>query len=222
MKNLPVNAKTFISSPKFNLKKSEKGNVFWVATGNRITIKDGKKIYGNSIDELWQGQFEALPPAIKNLTIEEACVKAKPLFEMTPSIFKGVDFAAPGYVLHVDPESQWQLIWRKAGMAYIDRFTKGQPASSGLQILYLGKDNDLYKSWDEFSKKLEQAIGKSHYRSEHINLTEGGRLSIGLIEKETNKIDTIFGAGTANTIIEKLKLQSTEKAQVRKELKNKP
>lgn len=223
LKELPISAKSFISCPKFSLKKSDKDNVFWVATGNRITVRDGKKIYGSSIDELWQGQFEALPTTVQTLTIEEACNKAKSLFEMTGSIFKGCDFSAPGYVLHTSSENQWQLVWRKAGNAYIDRATKSLASSSGLQLLYLGKSENLYKTWSDFSAKLEKVIKNIPIIcTDHFNLTEGGRLSVSLIEKEKNKIDAIFGEGIANTIIEKLKLENTERTQVRKELKNKP
>lgn len=217
---LPTSHNTFISSPKFSLKKGDCGNIFWVATGNRITIKDGCKTYGNAIDELWQGQWENMPEGIQNLTIEQAKEQSKPLFKMSPAVFKGVIYAAPAYILHED-ENGWQLVWRKAGTAYIDRGSGSKSANSGLQILYNGPNSQAHAAWNEIKDKYNHVSGKqSQFVRACYDLTEGGRLSVGLIEKETDKIDYIFGIGVAQSIIEKIKLQSSIKSDNKKKLKN--
>jgi hypothetical protein len=217
---LAISHNTFISYPEFYLKKSEDTHkMMWVAQGRRITIKDGKETYGNTRDEIWQGQWEALPEAVRSLTIAQAKESNQSVFKMSPAVFKGVDFSAPAYILHEDP-SGWQLVWRKAGTAYLNRMDGSTASSSGLQVLYSGENKDFEKSFEKFQEKYSQAMGKpTRFTFRYDEITQGGRLSVGLIEKETNKIDLIFGDGTAQSIIEKLKLQSANKAQNRKSLK---
>lgn len=217
---IPTSHNTFISLPKFYLKKSDtSGKIMWVAQGHRITTKDGRATYGTATDELWQGQWEALPEGVRKLSIEKAKANSKPVFPISPSIFRGTDFSAPAYILH-EAENGWQLVWRKAGTAYIDRMSGSKSASSGLQILFAGDRSKDREAWNEIKESFGQATGKSTtFSHTYESITEGGKLSVGLIEKEANKIDLIFGDGVAQAIIEKMKMQSANKSQKRKELK---
>lgn len=217
--DLPINDKTFISNPTFDFKKSEDGNIFWIAAGRKITIKNNKATYGTSTQDLWQGQWEALPPQIQKLTVKDACAiaKAQSVFDMSPAIFKGCLFGGPAYILHNDPALQWQLVWRKAGTSYGGRMSSVLSTPSGLQLLYVGTESNKKSAMNSL---LTKATGNEiKYASDTHNLTEGGKLSAGFIESETFKIDTIFGDGTAKTIISKIKLQQNQKLEVRKSLK---
>jgi hypothetical protein len=218
-RNLPLSHNTFISYPDFFLTQNEQGKICWIARGSRTTIKDGNITFGNAREELWQGQWEALPEGIKKLTVEQAAANSTSVFKMSPAIFGGNDFAAPAYILHEDSNG-FQLVWRKSGSAYLGRFSGSEASNSGLQILYVGNKADTKGAWNKIKKSYETVTGKTtQYLDKYANLTQGGRLSIGFLEKEANNIDLIFGDGTTQGIIEKLKLQQANKTTKKKELK---
>jgi hypothetical protein len=223
---LAISTNTFVENPKFFIRENESGKISWIARGSRTTVKDGKVTYGHAQEELWQGQWEALPEGLRKLTIEDAKENTKPGFSMSPAIFAGVDFAAPAYILH-ENEDGLQLVWRKSGTAYTGRFSGSSASSSGLQILYAKKHENFRQSgekareaWNKISEAYHTVTGKKiQFVTTHTGLTEGGRLSVGLLEKEESKIDLIFGSGTTQGIIEKLKLQQENKNKKKKELK---
>jgi hypothetical protein len=223
---LPLNHNTFISYPDFSITQNGQGKISWIARGKRTSIKDGHATSRNTPEEFWQGQWEALPEGIQKLTIEQAKENSKSLFPISPANFNGTAYAAPAYVLHKSDDG-FQLVWRKAGTAYIDRMAGSATASSGLQILYVKKSTNFRegcdeerKAWDKLNEKYQAAIRTNKKFSNTLSyLTEGGRLSVGLLEKEEQKIDLIFGDGTTQGIIEKLKLQQANKTTKKKELK---
>lgn len=221
-RTLPMNHNTFISYANFFIRQNDEGKISWIARGKRVTIKDGKVTYGHADEEFWQGQWEALPEGIQKLTIEQAKENSKSVFPMSPAIFNGVDFAAPAYILHENNDGL-QLVWRRSGTAYTGRFSGSSASNSGLQILFNPKvkgSDTARTAWDKISEAFNEATGKAlKYVSTHVSLTEGGRLSVGLLEKEEQKIDTIFGGGTTQEIIEKLKIQQENKNKKKKELK---
>jgi hypothetical protein len=226
-RTLPISHNTFISYADFFIRQNEEGKIFWIARGKRTTIKDGEVTYGHAQEEFWQGQWEALPEGIKNLTIEQAKENSKPTFPMSPAIFRGVDFSAPAYILHENDDG-FKLVWRKAGTAYINRMDGSASSNSGLQILYSKKSADSLKgseqeklAWEKIREACKVATGKEiRYVNTYFKLTEGGRLSVGLLEKEEKNIDLIFGQGVTQEIIEKLKLQQANKTKTKKTLKN--
>ena len=223
---LPMNHNTFISYPEFFITQNEQGKISWIARGKRTSIKDGHATSGNTPEEFWQGQWEALPEGIQKLTLEQAKENSKSVFPISPANFGGTSYAAPAYVLH-EGDDGFQLVWRKAGTAYIDRMSGSATASSGLQILYVKKHvnfregaEEERKAWDRLNETYQAATKKNTRFSSTLSyLTEGGRLSIGLLEKEENKIDVLFGGGTTQSIIEKLKIQQANKTKMKKELK---
>lgn len=226
LRTLPTSVNTFITSPEFFIRENENGKISWIARGIRTTIKDGRVSNGTSRDEIWQGQWEALPEGIQKLTIDKAKEKSKSVFPISRANFRGTSFAAPAYVLY-ENEDGFQLVWRKAGTSYVDRMRGAATAPSGLQILYVKKiadwkqtEQDERKAWNKIDKHFQEATGKSvAFSNTYADLTEGGRLSVGLLEKEEKKIDLIFGNGVTQEIIEKLKLQQANKTKTKKELK---
>lgn len=226
LQTLPTSANTFISNPNFSIRQNENGKISWIARGIRTTIKDGNATRGTSVDEFWQGQWEALPEGIQKLTIDKAKEKSKSVFPISPANFRGVSFAAPAYVLYKN-EDGLQLVWRKAGTSYVDRMRGAATSTSGLQILYAKEFSNWQerkegqqKAWDKISNGFKQATGREiRFATDYLDLTEGGRLSVGLLEKEEKKIDLIFGSGVTQEIIEKLKLQQANKTKNKKELK---
>lgn len=218
-KVLPINAKKFITYPKFEFHKSETGDTYWIAKGYRVTIKNGEVTYGHSIDELYQGQFESLPKTIQKLTIQEARENDKPIFEISPKVFKGVDHAAIGLILH--EKNKWQLVWRQGGSAYIDRSSKSLAASSSLQIIYAGDSHkEQLESWTEIKPKVEKILNKNYgYTPSYFDISEGGRFSSATIENHKESIDFIFGDGTSDSIILKINEQQEMKKNTKKRLK---
>jgi len=226
LRTLPMSHNIFISYADFFIRENENGKISWIARGKRTTIKDGQVTFGHAVEEFWQGQWEALPEGIQKLTIEQAKENSKSGFPMSPAIFRGVDFSAPAYILYENDDG-FQLVWRKAGTAYINRMSGSASSNSGLQILYAKKhessrqyNEEARKAWSNISDAYNQATGKNaQYSTTHAYLVEGGRLSVGLLEKEEAKIDLIFGGGITQSIIEKLKIQQANKTKNKKVLK---
>lgn len=226
IKELPISHNIFISHPDFFIRENEDGKISWIARGSRTTIKDGQATYGHAKDEFWQGQWEALPDGVKKLTIEQAKEKSKSVFAMSPSIFRGTDFSAQAYILY-ENEDGFQLVWRKAGTAYINRMSGSASANSGLQILFNQQHTDFRrdsekerKAWEKISDAYHKATGKNcRFSTCYASLTEGGRLSVGLLEKEKHNIDLIFGNGVTQEVIGKLKLHQANKTKNKKVLK---
>ena len=216
---LPISAKQFINYSKFEFKKSDDGNIYWVAKGHRISIKNGSAVYGHAVDEIYQGQFETLSPTIQQLTIKQAEDYDKSIFPISPRVVNGCDFSAIGYILF--EKENWQLVWRQGATAYIDRAIGSKTASSALQLIYSGKEHSEHRSsWEKIKPHVEKIKERNYsYVPSYLELLEGGKFSANLITNNQESIDLIFGEGTSQTIIDKINIQQKNKQETRKKLK---
>lgn len=223
--NLPLSKTQFISlsgAGSFNLAQDEHHHTYWVASGNLITIKDGGITYGHSVKELFQGQYEKFSPELKGYTLEQARELSKPVFNIISRDYGGVGYSNIGYELARNDELEIFLVWRKAGMAYVDRMSGSMAASSELQILpfdkrpeknreqYMAHYEEQFQGNAQLTKILDEL--KHHAKlSTHFILHEGGKLNRNLIVENSKTINALFGNKATSEIVLKLEEHGKKK-----------
>lgn len=206
--NIPISKNQFITvmSNSFKLHKGESGNIYWTVTGNVRTVKDGDSTYGHSQKTLYQAQYEAMPLALKNLTLTEAKQNSLPLFPIVSQHYNGRSFSNYAYLLAQDDSLGLMLLWRKAGTGYIDRMSGSTSTPSALQLLVQSKI-DMRKDdiMEAINKKVELGKAKDMalraHRLGYTEIVEGGKLTKDVILQNAEVINGIFGADTVNNIV---------------------
>lgn len=215
---LPLSKSQFISlsdARSFRLALNENQEAYWIASGYLVSVKDGGVVQGHSVKELFQAQYEKFSPEMKHYTIEQAKVLSKPVFNIISRDYGGVNYSNIGYELARNDELEIFLVWRKAGMAYVDRMNGSMAASSELQILpfdkrpeknreqYMAHYQEQFQNNPQLSKILEEL--KLHAKlSKHFILHEGGKLNRNLILEHSKTINALFGNKATSEIVLKL------------------
>lgn len=215
-KHLPINKNQFISvySKSFNLYKGETGKISWTAKGSLVSVKDGVVTNGYSEKTLFQGEYEALPLNLRHNNVENAKQLTKPIFPLISKHYNGSDFGAPAYKLAENEDLGIILVWRKAGVSYIDRMSLSSSTESGLELLTKKNSHRVANKIKEFlnkpslDEKLKTTLEKlTQFGSTHINVTIGGKLNEKIILEYTNFIEDLFGVGTTDNIVNNIKSQ---------------
>lgn len=221
--DLPVSKNQFISilSNSFKIHKGESGNIYWTATGNVRTVKDGSVSYGHSQKTLYQAEYEAMPLALRKLTVLEAKNDSNPLFPIVNQNYNGTSYANYGYLLAQNEDLGLLLVWRKAGSAYIDRMRGSASAPSSLQLLVKSKTharkNEIIDSIEnEITSDSAKNMALRAHSLGHAEIVEGGKLTKDVIVKNADVINGIFGADTVNNIVTIME-SKTKKAKELKE-----
>lgn len=211
---LPLNKNQFISikgANSFILNKGEKGNVYWIAKGSLITVKDGSITYGYAIKEIYQGEFESLPQNIRQNTLENACSMSKPVFSIAPQNHGGTSHANYGYILAENATLGLWLVWRKGATAYINRMAGNKTVEASLQIIHdkklPNKDrltalNNLIEN-NNFDEETKDLVNKMKH-NQYFDIEIGGKLNKNLINKYEVLINDLFGVDANQEINNKI------------------
>jgi hypothetical protein len=231
---LPLSKSQFISlsdAKSFRLALNENDEAYWIASGYLVSVKDGGVVQGHSVKELFQAQYDKFSPEMKHYTIEQAKILSKPVFNIISRDYGGVNYSNIGYELARNDELEIFLVWRKAGMAYVDRMNGSMAASSELQILpfdkrpeknreqYLAHYQEQFQNNAQLSQIMEE-LKHNAKLSSHFILHEGGKLNRNLILEHSKTINALFGNKTTSEIV--LKLEDHGKKKKVSDLKEMP
>lgn len=231
---LPLSKSQFISlsdAKSFRLALNESNEAYWIASGYLVSVKDGGVVQGHSTKELFQAQYEKFNPEMKLYTIEQAKALSKPVFNIISRDYGGVNYSNIGYELARNDELEIFLVWRKAGMAYVDRMSGSMAASSELQILpfdkrpeknreqYLAHYQEQFQNNPQLSQIMKELKYDSRLASQFI-LHEGGKLNRTLILEHSKIINALFGNKATSEIV--LKLEEHGKKKKVSDLKTMP
>ncbi len=200
-KEIALNKKQFLTHPVFSFQTTG-GKVHWVATGFPMTLKNGRFIHGVSKKNIFQGEYEAYPKELKELTREKALELGKPVFNILPAVKFGCDHSAQAYELAVNEDLGIILAWRQSGAAYIDRSSGTQTANAKLQLLRL--DRMPKKEMEDTVPEKYRAMVKGANHYSYCDVPSSGRLKTELIVENKELVETLFGEEAYYDILNKL------------------
>lgn len=200
-KEIALTKKQFLMHPVFSFQTTG-GKVHWVATGFPMTLKNGRFIHGVSKKNIFQGEYEAFPKELKELTREKALELGKPVFNILPALQFGCDHSAQAYELAVNKDLGIVLAWRQSGAAYIDRSSGTQTANAKLQLLRI--DRKAKKEMeDTVPEKYRRLVEQTNHYS-YCDVPSSGRLKTELIVENKELVETLFGEEAYYNILNKL------------------
>lgn len=197
---LYIGNNVFISSPQFTYHIGETGP-YWIAEGYKTSIVKGSYVDGHSKVSIYQKQWENLSLNEKHLTINIAKKFLKESqYPLIPKLHNGTNNGAPAYLLYKDDHTNCALVWRMSGIAYIDRMSKSINTKAGLEVLFLKNVSTTIQN-DIKNKTLAQYPNASQ-SSQGFEIFQNKKLTTDLIMQESSKIDSIFGAGSSNQVLQ--------------------